>query len=405
MPIFHYRAYDSLGKEVRGQIEASGAKDAASRLKQDGLYPRQISLKEKKGEFFTWLRSRLPRGSSSMELAAASRQLSTLLSSGASLHESLDIVVRESELTSFRDSFINVKERLAGGSSFAAALDAQGGLFPQMYCRMVEAGEETGSLDSVMNRLADYLDARERVFEKVKTALLYPVLMTCVGVAVLSFLVIFVIPKITTIFEDSETALPLITVILLGVTSLLRRFWPLVAVIVIASPWAYSRLRKKPRVKAFTDRTVLRVPIIGKIIKRFYLSTMLRTLGSLLHSGVPLLSALDMTSKVLNHSLFNEVFSAAVRDVTEGGDLSKSLSSSELIPGMIVHMTAIGERSGNLPQMLLRAADSYEREFNTSVERGLALMEPLLILLMGAAVGFIVLAILLPIFELNSIVR
>lgn len=405
MPIFHYRAYDNLGKEVSGQIEASGVKDAASRLKSDGLFPHEVSLEGKKRELSAWLRSRLPRGSSSMELAGVSRQLSTLLSSGASLHESLEIIVQETENKSFRGSFIDVKERLAGGSSFAGALDAQAGAFPEMYCRMVEAGEETGNLESVMERLADYLEARERVYEKVKTALVYPVLMTLVGLGVLSFLVIFVIPKITTIFEDTSTALPLITVILLGVTSILRRFWPLILAIAIAIPWAAAKFVKKPRGKAFKDRTILRLPLIGQTVKKFYLSTMLRTLGSLLHSGVPLLGALDMTGKVLNHSLFHEVFSNAARDVTEGGDLSKSLSASDLIPGMVVHMTAIGERSGNLPEMLLRAADSYEREFNTSVERGLALMEPLLILLMGAAVGFIVLAILLPIFELNQIVK
>ncbi|MFQ5354845.1 MAG: type II secretion system F family protein, partial [Thermodesulfobacteriota bacterium] len=181
----------------------------------------------------------------------------------------------------------------------------------------------------------------------------------------------------------------------------------LILAILIAMPWVLSKILRKPGGKAFKDRTILRLPLLGKTVKRFYLSTMLRTLGSLLHSGVPLLSALDMTSRVLNHSLFHKVFSDAVIDVTEGGDLSKSFSASasNLIPGMIVHMTAIGERSGNLPEMLLRAADSYEREFNTSVERGLALMEPLLILIMGAAVGFIVLAILLPIFELNQIVR
>jgi len=403
MPIFHYRAYNNLGKEVSGQIEASGVKDATSRLKKDGLYPSDISIEAKKRELSKWLKSLVPRGGD-IDLASASRQLSTLLSSGASLHESLDIIVKETENSAFRSHFIDVKERLAGGASFARALDAQGKTFPEMYCRMVEAGEETGTLDSVMNRLADYLEARDRVYEKVKTALIYPTLMTIVGLGVLSFLVIFVIPKITTIFKDTETALPLITVILLSVTSFVRIFWPLIVILAVVVPLALSKYLKKPGGKAFKDRFLIRIPVLGKTIKKFYLSTMTRTLGSLLDSGVPLLTALDMTGKVVNHTLFQKIFERAAKDVTEGGDLSKSFSSSDLLPGMIVYMTAIGEKSGQLPDMLLKVADSYEKEFNTSVERGLALMEPLLILLMGVAVGFIVLAILLPIFELNQIV-
>ncbi len=404
MPIFNYRAYNNLGKEVSGTIEASGVKDAASRLKKEGLFPHDLSLEEKKRDILARLRSLVPSGSA-MELASVSRQLSTLLSSGASLHDALEILVKETEKSSISASLVDVKEKLAGGSSFARALDAQAGVFPQMYCRMVEAGEETGNLESVMTRLADYLEARERVYEKVKTALIYPTLMTIVGAGVLSFLLIFVIPKITTIFEDTKTALPLITVILLGFTSVLRRFWPIILIAFVALPFVLSRLTRMPAGKAVKDRLILRIPVVGKIVRRFYYSTMARTLGSLLESGVPLLTALDMTGRVLNHTLFEKVFENAARDVTEGGDLSKSFAASGALPGMVVYMTSIGEKSGQLPEMFLKVAETYEREFNTSVERGLALMEPILILLMGAAVGFIVLAILLPIFELNQIVR
>jgi len=404
MPIFNYRAYDSVGKEVSGTIEAVGLKDAATRLRKEGLFPHDLSVEAKRRDVLAWLKSLIPRGSA-LELASMSRQLSTLLSSGASLHESLEILVKETENRPLSASLIDVKERLAGGSSFARALDAQGGVFPQMYCRMVEAGEETGNLESVMGRLADYLEARERVYEKVKTALIYPTLMTIVGAGVLSFLLIFVIPKITTIFEDTKTALPFITVILLWCTAFLRRFWPLLVVAAVALPFVFSRLTRRPAGKSFRDRLILRLPVVGKIVRRFYFSTLARTLGSLLESGVPLLTALDMTGRVLNHTLFQKVFEKAARDVTEGGELSKSFADSGALPGMVVYMTSIGEKSGQLPEMFLKVADTYEREFNTSVERGLALMEPLLILVMGAAVGFIVLAILLPIFELNQIVR
>ncbi len=404
MPIFNYRAYDSVGKEVSGTIEAAGVKDAAARLRKEGLFPHDLSMEEKGRSLLAWLKALLPKGSS-LELASMSRQLSTLLSSGASLHESLDILVKEMDKSPLCSSLVDVKERLAGGSSLARALEAQGGVFPQMYCSMVEAGEETGRLESVMARLAEYLEARERVYEKVKTALIYPTLMTIVGAGVLSFLLIFVIPKITTIFEDTKTALPFITVVLLWFTSFLRRFWPIVLVLVAALPFVLRRLTRTPAGKAFSDRLVLRLPVVGRIVSKFYYSTMARTLGSLLEGGVPLLSALEMTGRVLNHTLFKKVFEKAARDVTEGGELSKSFAASGVMPGMVVYMTSIGEKSGQLPEMFLKVAESYEREFNTSVERGLALLEPILILVMGAAVGFIVLAILLPIFELNQIVR
>ena len=402
MPIFRYRAYDSSGREVRGTIEAAGAREAAARLRKEGLFPRDLHAGGRERRLRPFLHP--GRRGASRELASFSRQLSTLLASGASLHDSLEILVREAGKGPLGPILVDVKERIAGGSSLARALEAQAGVFPVMYCRMVEAGEEAGNLDAVTANLADYLEARQRIAEKVQTALVYPLLMTVVGAGVLTFLLIFVVPRITTIFEDTRTALPLVTVVLLRITGLLRHGWPLFLAGAAALVFVLPRVFRRPGPRALFERLVLRTPVLGSTVRKFYLATMARTLGSLLQGGVGLLTALGMTGRVLDSAVFGSVLERASRDVTEGGDLSRSFESSGVLPEMMVYMTAIGERSGQLPAMLLKAAEGYEREFNTSVDRALALMEPLLILAMGAVVGFIVLAILLPIFELNQIV-
>ena len=268
---------------------------------------------------------------------------------------------------------------------------------------MVEAGEESGRLDTVLIRLADYLEAMAAVRSRIITAFIYPALMTIVGCGVLAFLLLFVMPKITVIFEDREQALPFITVILLNITYLLKTLWPVLIILLVASLVAMRRFIRTKRGKAIKDRVLLRLPVMGKLLSTFYSATLAGTLGSLLESGVPLLKALDMTKKVMYQDVYGGVLTNSIKEVTEGGSLSKSFADT-VVPGLLVNMTAIGERSGKLGELLLKAGDAYNKNFEIAVSRMLALVEPVLILVMGFIVGFIVLAILLPIFELNQLV-
>lgn len=400
MPIFQYSAYNAAGKEVSGNIEAITLKEAAERLKRDGLHPKELSEDSiKKG-------LSLRRKTVSLrELAGATRQLSTLLTSGTQLRDALSLLINEEENSVLKKAIISIKEDISGGSPLSKAFFAHSDIFPEMYIRSVEAGEAGGTLDNVLERLAEYLETRARIYERVKTAMLYPFIMIIVGIVVLSFLFIYVIPKITNIFEDTRHGLPLITTILLFIVNIFRGYWPLILIGMIGSGWGIKMFLKMPRGKRIRDIALLRLPYIGKLSIKFYIASFARTLGGLLSNGVPILKAIDMTKKVLNHSLFEGALDKAIKDVTEGGPLSISLKQSGLFPAILTHMIATGERSGKLDTLLIRAAQSYERDLEESVERFITLLEPLLILTMGVIVGFIVIAILLPIFELNQVIR
>ncbi len=405
MPVFRYKAYNADGKGVRGEVEALSLKEAASSLKSDGVFPKELTLAGK-GEGFTLRAVRrfgFSRKVSLMELAAATRQIATLLEAGVALFEALNFLINEEENRSLRASLVDIKEKVAEGVGFGKALSAHTDIFPEVYHRMVDASEASGRLDRVLLRLADYLEAMAAIRSRVITAFIYPALMTLVGCGVLTFLLLFVMPKITIIFEDQSQALPFITVVLLSITYILKTFWPAIIIFLVAAYFIGRSFVRTRRGKAYKDKLILRLPVMGKLLSTFYSASLASTLGSLLESGVPLLKALDMTKRVLNHEVFTKVLENSIIEVTEGSTLSKSFANTA-VPGLLVHMTSVGEQSGKLDELLLRAGETYNKNFETSVARMLALVEPVLILIMGFVVGFIVLAILLPIFELNQMV-
>lgn len=403
MPTFRYKAYNSAGKTIAGDIEAIGLKDAADRLKKTGLFPVEVTESVAGGG---GVAARLGyTGIGSESVALVTRQLSTLLSAGTPLAEALGVLAENVASPALKSVIIKIREDVTGGSSLAAALGAHPRVFSNFYQGLVASGEATGALDGVLARLADYLEARTRIVRDLWTALTYPILMCVVGMGVLSFLFIFVIPKITRIFEDTETVLPWITVVLLWITGAFRSYWPLLLLVIGGGLLAANRYWGNPRLKAAKDRFVLRAPWFGRLATGFYISNMARTLGNLLRGGVPLIKALDITKDVLNNTVYDRILLGAEEDCTGGGSLSASLRKHPEVPPLVAHMVSVGEKSGNLDEMLIKAADSYETEFNNSLKRAVSLAEPLLILVMGVVIGFIVLAILLPIFQLNQVIR
>ncbi|MDP2689838.1 MAG: type II secretion system F family protein, partial [Deltaproteobacteria bacterium] len=338
-------------------------------------------------------------------LSLTTRQLATLLSSGTALSEALTILSANTADRRLKSIILKVNESVIEGSSLARALEQYPDVFSTFYRGLVTAGEASGSLDKVLPRLADYLEARAKLSSDVKAALTYPALMTIVGAGVLSFLFIFVIPRITRVFEDTQSALPFMTVVLISVTGVLSRWWPVAAVTLAASVWAAARYLKTGRGRDALDRLVPRIPLIGNLAASFHVSSLTRTLGSLLKGGVQLLRALDITREVVGNAVYDGILRDAKEGCMGGASLSSSLARHKAVPPIVVHMISVGEKSGTLDEMLLKTADAYDLEFNSGVKRALNLLEPLLILAMGLVVGFIVLAILLPIFELNQVVR
>lgn len=391
MPIFQYSGYRTDGSEVAGTIEANSPKDAVLRLKESGLYPKAVTEKAYRS------RRGLFGGTDTGFLPAVTRQLSTLLSSGVPLMEALSAIASENS-GSWRNLLISLKEKVAAGASFSKALEEYGEIFPEFYVNMIAAGETSGTLDKVLARLANFLDDQSSLKSKVRTSLVYPVFMICVGFIVLSFLFTFVIPKITKIFKDTEAALPFLTVALIWISDFFRHYWWVLIGVLLTVLLGLKKLKEKKR--CLIDRVIMRLP--GKIMQSLYYARFTRTLGFLLEGGLPVLKALELSAKSIGNTMLRDRVSEAAQKVAEGARLSASL---EGFPPVLLQLISTGERSGQLAEILKNAADSYEEEFSGRVQKSLALLEPTMILAMGVIVGLIVLAVLLPIFQLNQLIK
>jgi general secretion pathway protein F len=391
MPIFQYRGYRTDGSEVTGTIEANSQKDAALRLKESGLYPKSVAeavYKKGSGFFHKFDLSLLP---------PITRQLSTLLASGVTLMEALDSLSAEQKGV-WKNILVNIKENVSAGASFSKALEGYKNIFPEFYVNMVAAGEASGNLDKVLVRLSDFLEAQETLKSKVRMSMIYPVFMICVGFVVLSFLFVFVIPKITKIFKDTQSALPLITVVLITISDIVQHYWWLLTGALLGAVYGLRRLKDKNRL--FIDRMILRLP--GNILQSLYFGRFARTLGFLLEGGLPVLRALELAAKSIGNSVIETKVLEAEKRVSEGARLSASL---EGFPPVLLQLISTGERSGQLVDVLRNAAISYEEEFSRKVQKALSILEPAMILCMGIIVGLIVLAVLLPIFQLNQLIK
>jgi general secretion pathway protein F len=391
MPIFQYSGYRTDGSEVAGTIEANSSRDAVLRLRESGLYPKTVK------ETVYHARRRLFGGTDPGFLPAVTRQLSTLLFSGVPLMEALTAIADENSGI-WKNLLISIKEKVAAGASFSKALEECGEIFPEFYVNMVAAGETSGALDKVLARLADFLETQGSLKAKVRTSLVYPVFMICVGFIVLSFLFTFVIPKITKIFKDTEAALPFLTVALIWISDIFRHYWWILIGVLLAGMSGLKKL--KATHSLLIDRAIMRLP--GKIIQSLYYARFTRTLGFLLEGGLPVLRALDLSAKSIGNVMLRNRIAEAAQKVAEGARLSASL---EGFPPVLLQLISTGERSGQLAGILKNAADSYEEEFSQRVQKALAFIEPAMILAMGVIVGLIVLAVLLPIFQLNQLIK
>jgi general secretion pathway protein F len=403
MPTFRYKAYSSTGSSVSGTLEADSERAALLQLKGKGLLPREVV--EEGGAADKARSFSFRRGVSAEDLSLFTRRLATLVASSVPLFEAFGSLCEQEESGPLRQALVRVKERIAEGAALSRALAAEPDIFGESYVSMVAAGEAGGALDAVLERLADFLEEQEQVRSKVTSALAYPILMVFVGGGVMLFLLTVVIPRIVTIFEDSKAALPLITIALIKVSHFLQGYWWIPAGLIIASVPLYRKAMKRDDLRLKRDALLLRLPLAGGMLQRLILSRFARVLGLLLSSGVPIMKALEITGEVLVNRVYRLYLRSVMEEVAQGGSLSGSLKKSPLFPPLLVHLTGVGEKSGNLEEMLVKAGVAYEREFSARLTRLMGLMEPLLVLAMGLAVGIVVLAVLLPIFELNQLIK
>ncbi|ACM19256.1 type II secretion system inner membrane protein GspF [Geotalea daltonii FRC-32] len=403
MPTFRYSAFKAGGNEVAGTIEAANVNEVRQRLKKDGLYARQIAPADEvvggRGPMSFRKKVGLP------ELSLMTRRLATLLGSSVPVYEAIATLHDQERPGELRTMLGRVRDRLAEGTSLAKALAAEPQIFSDSYIGMVSAGEASGALEVVLERLAEFLEDQNAVRSKIVTSLAYPILMVVVGTGVMLFLLAFVVPKIVTVFEQSKAALPLITVILIKVSSLLRQGWWLLIIIAVAAAFILKRAKGNEAFRRKRDRLMLKLPLAGPLWQRLILSRFAKVLGLLLASGVPVIKAIEITGEAIVNREYRLFLAEASEELIQGGSLSVALRKSPLFPPLMVHMIAVGEKGGELEAMLIKAGNAFEKEFEASITRSMALLEPLLILGMGLCVGTVVLAVLLPIFQLNQLIK
>jgi general secretion pathway protein F len=398
---FQYQALDAAGRAVSGVVQADTARQARSQLRAQGLLPSvvgQVRARER-------ARQGWARGISSTELSLVTRQMAILLASGLTMEQSLNALIEEAAEPMTREVLAGVKTEVTAGSSLAGALGAYEKSFPAFYRALVHGGEESGALPTVLQHLADYLDARQALRQKTSLALLYPVLVTGVAVMIVTGLLIYVVPQVVQVFQQSRQSLPLLTRALIGLSDFLRAAWPYLAAIAAGAVAAARLALRGAAARRRWHLLLLRTPWLGALIRGVNTSRFASTLAILVGGGVPLLAALDSGARVMTNMAMREAVERAIERVREGASLARALGETRAFPPLLVHLVASGEASGKLEQMLERAARLETQALERRLAVFLTLLEPVMILLMGGMVLMIVLAILLPIIEINQLVR
>jgi general secretion pathway protein F len=414
VPVFEYTGLTEAGKSVRGIRDAESSKALRSVLRKDGVYLTEARPAEAgavAGEQKTGLAREVDVGAmlgftgvSAQDLAIATRQLATLIGAGIPLVEALTALVDQIEQPRLKKVMGVIKQKVNEGSSLADALKEHPKVFTDLYVNMIRAGESSGALDVVLVRLADFTEAQAQLRNKIIGAMLYPIIMVVVGIAIVGILFVVVIPKVTKIFEDMQVTLPWTTRILIAVSSFARDYWYVMLVALPAAVWGVRSWVKTARGRAWWDQTQLRAPVFGELIRMLAISRFAKTLATLLASGVPLLTAMDIVKNIVANTMLADVIDKARDAIREGESIAAPLKRSGQFPPLVYHMIAIGEKSGQLEEMLQNVAKSYESQVEMRVAALTSLLEPVMIVAMGGGVAFIVFSILMPIMQLNTFV-
>ncbi len=406
MPIYEYKGIRKTdGKEVKGLQDADGEKSLRTALKREGILVTEIRDKGKgprRGEVdFQKMFSRV----SKMDIAIATRQLATLTKAGISLVEALTAVIDQTEKPDLKGAVTDVRDQVNQGMSLSEAFGRHPKYFGNLYCNMVHAGEQSGTLEQVLARLSDFIEAQNKLRSKVLAAMAYPVIMLFIMIMMIGIMMIVVVPRVTSIFENFGRELPWYTELLIMVSNFFRGYWWLAILLVVAAIYGFTRWKNSPSGKVNWHRFVLWAPIFGSLAMMIAISRFAKTLSTLLISGVPIVTAMDITKGVLGNVVLEKVIIEATSSIQEGESIAEPLKDSGRFPPIVTHMIAIGERSGQLEEMLENVASAYDTLVDTKVTTMTALLEPVMIVLMGVSVGSITLSILMPLIQMNEFVQ
>ncbi len=408
MPVFAYRGLAANGRSVAGVIDADSARAARGKLREIGVFPIDLAEEAGRARGGRSLRSLMPamrRRIPPTELALMTRQLGALLGAGVQLVEALGALSEQSTRPAVRKMLSQVREAVREGASLADSLTAHPEIFSDLYVGMVRAGEAAGALEAVLERLAEYSERQAEFVAKVRGALTYPIIMMCVGLAIMGFLVSYVVPQIATIFQQQHAALPAMTRMLISLSNFLTGYWWLLLLAIVGLIGGVSAALATRTGRRFYDTWLLKLPYLGPTVVRVICARFARTLATLLASGVQLLPALQAVRRVVTNGLLADAIDQSREEIREGHGMGQTLARSGLFPPLLSEMIKVGERSGELERMLERVADNYEREVENSLRQMTTMIEPLMTLVMAGLILFMMLAVLLPIFQLNQLMQ
>jgi general secretion pathway protein F len=401
---FEYTALDPGGVERKGILEGDTPRHIRQLLREQQLLPvtvAEVAQREaKRQKSFSFMRR-----VSAADLSLFTRQLATLVRAGLPLEESLLAVSQQTEKPRVQSIVLGVRAKVMEGHTLAAGFQEFPRVFPEIYRATVAAGEQAGHLDNVLERLADYTESREEMRQKVLAALLYPIVLTIMCFVIVSFLLVFVVPKVVSVFESTKAKLPLITRVLISTSDFLRVYGIYLLIGLVLAGWLFRRWQRNPAAQRIYHTWQLRVPVLGKLVRGFNTARFTRTFSILSASSVPVLEAMRIAGEVVTNLPMRDAVTDAAARVREGAPIGRSLAKSRLFPPMTIHLISSGESSGELDSMLERSAISQERELDGLLAAMVGLLGPMLIVLMGAFVMMIVFAMLLPIFEMNNLIH
>lgn len=407
MPVFGYRGLAADGRTVSGVIDADSARGARGKLRGIGIFPTAINEEVAVAERRT-LSERLPglrRKMPATDLGLLTRQLGSLLGGGVPLLDALTLLADQATKPQVKKMLSQVRERVREGVSLADAMKAHPEAFSDLYVHMVRAGEQAGALETVLDRLADYSESQAELVRKVRGALTYPFIMMLVGTAIMGFLVTYVVPQVATIFDQTNQALPMMTQVLVGFANFLTTDWWLILLGLLGLVAGISYWLNTTRGRYLYDSWVLKMPYLGPTTTKVVAARFARTLATLLASGVQVLAALDAVKLVITNKRLAEAIQESRDSIREGSGIGQTLARSGLFPPMLVEMIRVGERSGELEPMLEKAALAYEKEVAASLAQMTTLLEPVMTIVMAGMIVFMILAVLMPIFQLNQLMQ
>jgi len=401
MAFYKYVVKDAKGRSIRGKIEAPDQRGLVNLLREKNFMIISVN------EFNPQAGLKMPFSTSKVpltELVLFSRQMATMIDAGIPLMQSIEILAEQTDHKKFKEILMSVKKNVAAGASFSQALTKQGDAFSDLFINMVRAGEESGSLDEIMDRLATYLEKTAKLIAKVKSAMTYPSVVICMAIGITALIFIKVIPTFKDMYADFDATLPTPTLVLITISEFMIAWYRWVSVGLVAAVFLFRHLAKGDRFGTKIDAIKLKMPVFGLLIRKVAVSKFTRTLSTLIKSGVPILGALDITAKTSGNRVLEAAIQKVRASIKEGENISTPLGASKVFPPMVVRMIGVGEKTGELEKMLNKIAEFYEDQVDTAVQGLTSIIEPLIIGFLGVIIGGIVICMFLPIFSLAKIV-